>query len=160
MAIIPLAFCLKDGDFKVISKVIKPNMVFVFYTIGLIFISLPIIFIGKKYSMVIELIIPIYCIYVTIFVLPTWYEKPLEQKRIAKMTLLQCGNFAYIMNFILLFFFNSHYAISVAGRSILSVNCLNMSFRRWIAGDSTLLPPLFNFITTTSIIEFFAFKQN
>ena len=160
LVIFPMALGIKDDDFKVISKVIKPNMVYVFFTFGLIIISLPLIFIGKKYSIFIELIIPIFCIYVMCFLLPIWFENLHKPKRIAKLTLLHANNFTYICDMILLFFFSSHYAISVAGRSILSVNCLNMSFRRWIAGDSTLLPPLFNFITTTSIIEFFAFKQN
>jgi len=110
--------------------------------------------------MAIELIIPVFCIYVTIVVLPTWYEKPDKQKLIKGLTLLLGGNFTYIMNLITLFFFNSHYTISVASRSILTINCLNMVFRRWMARESTLLPMLFNFFSTTGVIEFFALKMN
>jgi hypothetical protein len=54
---------------------------------------------------------------------------------------------------ILIFFFTSHYSVSVAGRSVLILNCLNISFRRWLAGDSLLLPVLFNWVTTTCLLE-------
>lgn len=60
----------------------------------------------------------------------------------------------------LIFFFSSHYMIALAGRSILTVNNLNMSFRRWLSGDSTLLPVLFNFCTTTMLLEGFAYVSN
>jgi hypothetical protein len=155
-----MALGIKDDDFKVISKVIKPNMVYVFFTFGLIIISLPLYFIGKKYSISIELIIPIFCIYVMCFLLPIWYENLHKPKRIAKLTLLHANNFTYICDMILLFFFSSHYAISVAGRLILTVCCLNMTFRRWLSGDSTLPPMLFNWFTTISLLECFSYKQN
>ena len=77
-----------------------------------------------------------------------------------EVTVSDANNFTYICDMILLFFFSSHYAISVAGRLILTVCCLNMTFRRWLSGDSTLPPMLFNWFTTISLLECFSYKQN
>jgi predicted Kef-type K+ transport protein len=110
-------------------------MVFFFLAIGLIIISLPLYLIGKKYSMAIELIIPLYGIYLTCFLFPIWYENPRTAKKIAGASLLQAGNFTLILNLMLVFFFNSNFIISVAGRSLLTLSCLNMTFRRWLAKD-------------------------
>ena len=116
-------------------------------------VSLPLYLIGKKYSMAIELIIPIFVIFYIFCLWPVWYENPWSPKLIANAALLQATNYSYIFNLILVFFFTSHYSISVAGRSIISLNCLNLSLRRWLSGTSDLLPVLFNWITTTSLVE-------
>ena len=144
---------MKSGDFKLIKEAISPNLVYFFLSFGLIIVSLPLYLIGKKYSMAIELIIPIFVIVYIFCLWPLWYENPRKPKRIVGAALLQSSNFSYICNMILVFFFTSHYSISTAGRAIISINCLNMSFRRWLAGDSQLLPVLFNWITTTSLLE-------
>jgi hypothetical protein len=127
---------MKSGDFKLIKEHISPNLVYFFVSLGLIIVSLPLYLIGKKYSMAIELIIPIFAIYYIICLWPLWYENMRRPKLIEGDALLQTGNFSYICNMILVFFFTSHYSISMAGRAIISVNNLNISLRRWLSGYS------------------------
>ena len=103
--------------------------------------------------MAIELIIPIFAIYYIICLWPLWYENMRRPKLIEGDALLQTGNFSYICNMILVFFFTSHYSISMAGRAIISVNNLNISLRRWLSGYSELPPVLFNWIMITSLLE-------
>jgi hypothetical protein len=157
---IPFSMSMKSGDFKVIQQKYSPNLIYFFYFLGLPVTSLPCYLLGKKYSTWIELMIPFYCIYLFLVLIPAWYEHPSAAKIIAKMTLLHANNMTYIINLALVCFFTSHYTISFAARSLLTVNCLNMSFRRWLAKDSTLLPVLFNFFTTTMLIEGFSYTQN
>ena len=64
------------------------------------------------------------------------------------------------MNMILVFFFSSHFSVSLAARCVISFNCLNMSFRRWLSGDSLLLPVLFNWLTTTCLLEGYNYSVN
>lgn len=40
------------------------------------------------------------------------------------------------------------------------MNNLNMSFRRWLSGDSALFPVLFNFFTVTILLEGHAYNLN
>jgi hypothetical protein len=141
-----------------ITITVSPNLVYFFLTLGLVIISFPLYYIGKKYSFAIELIIPIYAIIYIICLLPVWYENPRSPKLIKKAALLQANNFSYICNMILIFFFTSHYFISLAGRSVLILSCLNISFRRWLAGDSFLLPVLFNWVTTTCLLEGYSYS--
>jgi hypothetical protein len=72
-----------------LNEVITPNMVIFFLSLGLAIVSLPLILIGKKYSVAIELIIPLYGIYLICFLLPTWYESYRTPKKIAKGSLGQ-----------------------------------------------------------------------
>jgi len=128
-------------------------MVYFFISLGLLIVSLPLYFIGRKFTIAFELIIPIYVIVYVIIFWPLFFENPRKPKRIVGAALLQANNFSYICNLILLFFFTSHYSISTAGRALIHFNCLNISFRRWLAGDSQLLPVLFNWVTTVSLLE-------
>jgi predicted Kef-type K+ transport protein len=144
---------MKKGEFKLIKEAFTPELVYFFLSLGLIIVSFPLYLIGKKYSMAIELMIPIFVIVYVFCLLPLWYENPRRPKLIAGATLLQAGNFSYICNMILVFFFTSHYSISAAGRAIISINCLNISFRRWLCGDSELPPLLFNWIMINSLLE-------
>ena len=123
-------------------------------------IALPTFLIARKYTVAVELFIPIYAIYLTLFLLPTWTKHPELPHMIQKASLLQANNFTYILNLCLICFFSSHYTIALASRSILTMNNLNMSFRRWLAGDSTLLPVLFNFFTTMILFEGHAYNLN
>ena len=144
---------MKKREFKLIREAISPDLVYFFLSLGLIIVSFPLYLIGKKYSMVIELIIPIFVIVYIFCLWPLWYENPRRPKLITGATLLQSGNFSYICNMILVFFFTSHYSISTARRAIISINCLNISFRRWLSGDSELPPLVFNWIMITSLLE-------
>jgi hypothetical protein len=128
-------------------------LVYFFLSLGLIIVSLPLYLIGKKYSMAIELIVPIFAIYYIFCLWPLYYENPRRPKRIVGAALLQSINFSYICNMILVFFFTSHYSFSTAGRAIIYMNCLNMAFRRWLSGDSQLLSGLFNWITSIGLLE-------
>lgn len=157
---ISFTISLKHGEFKQIKNQISPNLVYFFLTVGLPVIALPIFLIAKKFSVAVELFIPFYALYVTLFLVPTWSKHPLEPHLIQKTSLLQANNFVYILNGLLIFFFSSHYTIALAARSVLTVNNLNMSFRRWLAGDSTLLPVLFNFFTCTILFEGHAYNLN
>ena len=148
-----LALALKEGDFKKIKDTYSINVVYFFLDLSMCIVSLPLYLIGKKYSMAIELIIPIFVILYILCLWPVWYENPRRPKLIVEGALLQASNLSYIFNMILVFFFTSHYSISMAGRSILSLNNLNMSLRRWLSDTSELLPVLLNWIMTTSLIE-------
>ena len=82
--VIPFGLSLKGGDFKVMKESISPNLVYFFLGLGLIIVSLPFYLIAKKKPLAIELIIPCYSIYVTLFLLPTWIESPRTPSIIAK----------------------------------------------------------------------------
>ena len=130
-------------------------MVYFFISLSMCIVSLPLILIGKKYSMAIELIIPIFAIFYIFCLWPVWYENLRRPKLITKASLLQASNFSYIFNLLLVVFFTSHYSISMAGRAIFNLNTLNMSLRRWLSEESQLLPVLLNWIMTTSLVEGF-----
>ena len=116
--------------------------------------------ISRKYSVATEFAIPIFGVFVTLFCLPTWIEKPRAAKFIAHNTLAQTVTFVYIMNSFLVYFFTSHYMISLAGRSLLTINLLNMSLRKWASGDTELVPPLYNFILLILFHEVHCYNLN
>jgi len=116
--------------------------------------------IARRWLVVIEFIIPIFSILITMFALPTWYEDPSKPKLVRGATLLQFNSFIYITYIFTCFFCTSHYSISLAGRAIIVLNNLNISLRRYTAGDVTLLPVLFNFVITIVLIEGQSFYFN
>jgi predicted Kef-type K+ transport protein len=160
LSAISFAVSMKNGEFKTLKSIITPNQVYFFLTIGMPVIGLPVFLIARKYSMAVEFFIPLYAIYLTFFLLPTWTKHPKLPHMIMKASLLQANNFTYILNLCLICFFSSNYIIALAWRSVLTMNNLNMSFRRWLAGDSTLLPVLFNFFTTMILLEGHAYNLN
>jgi hypothetical protein len=105
-------------------------------------------------------VIPAYGVFVCLFCLPTWIEDYRKPKFIAGATLLQANNFVYILNGVLIFFYCSHYSISTAGRQLLTLNNLNMAFKRWTSGDSPLLPVLYNFFLCTVFFEIHCYNMN
>jgi hypothetical protein len=107
-----------------------------------------------------EFIIPAYGIYVTLFCLPSWIEKPLEAKFFKGDTLAQTITFIFILNFFLVFFSTSHYSISFLGRAFLIANSFNLSLRKWASGDSDLITPLFNFFMVTLFMEVHSYVLN
>lgn len=115
---------------------------------------------SKKYSVANEFVIPIYGVYVTLFCMPTWIEKPRTAVFIAHNTLAQTVTFVYIMDSFLIYFFTSHYMVSLAGRSLLTINLLNMSLRKWASGDTPLVPPLFNFFILILFFEVHSYNLN
>jgi hypothetical protein len=60
----------------------------------------------------------------------------------------------------LIYFFTSQYTVSLAGRTLLYVNNLNMAFRRWTSGGAGLLPVLFNFFLTMTFYEVHCYLMN
>ena len=138
--VIPFGIALKSGDFKVMKTSVSPNLVYFFLALGLIIVSLPFYLIAKKKPQAIEFIIPSYAIYATLFLLPTWIESPRSPTLIAKSSLLQANHFLYICHMINALFFSSHYSVSCAARALLCANNFNMSLRRFLTGDSELLP--------------------
>ena len=76
IVLVSLASSLKSGDFKLLTQAVSPNLVYFFLTLGMLIVSCPLYFLGKKYSWPIDLIIPIYAIIYIICLLPVWYEKP------------------------------------------------------------------------------------
>ena len=148
---------MKNGEFKLIKETYSPNVVYFLISFALTIVSLPLYLIGKKYAKATELIIPIYVIVHLFIFWPLWIDNPRKPKRIVGPALTHSNNFSYISNMILLFFFTSHYSISTAGRAIISLTCLNMAFRRWLSKESPLLPPLFNWITTVSLLEGYSY---
>lgn len=144
---------LKSESFSKLDHTISSDLVIFFLIVGLLLITLIAYLVSWKYPVANEVIIPVYAVYVTLFCLPTWIEKPREARFITKGTLAQTITFVYIMNTFLIYFFTSHYTISVCGRSLLTINSLNMSIRKWAAGDTPLWPPLFNFLILTLFFE-------
>jgi len=145
--------CLVKGYFKTMLTHMAPEIVYFFSTGILMVVFAAFALISKKWLLAIELIIPVYSILMTAFAAPTWYEDPFKPKLVKGATLLQYNNFIYIMNIFLTLFCTSNYSVSVAGRSILVVNNLNLTIRRYTAGDATLLPVLFNFFITITLME-------
>ena len=65
-----------------------------------------------------------------------------------------------MLNTLLIYFFSSHYTISLAARAVLTANNFNMGFRRWLAREVLLMPMLFNLFTTTILYEAHAYNLN
>jgi hypothetical protein len=76
LVFITLAVSLASGDFKQLRETLSPNLVYFFLVIGLVIVSLPLYFIGKKFHLAIELMIPCYVIYYIVVLLPVIYESP------------------------------------------------------------------------------------
>ena len=135
-------------------------MVIFFLIAGLLVITLICYLVSCKYLVAAEFIIPAYGIYLTLFCLPSWIEKPLEAKFFKGDTLAQTITFIFILNFFLVFFSTSHYSISFLGRAFLIANSFNLSLRKWASGDSDLIPPLFNFFMVTLFMEVHSYVLN
>ena len=66
----------------------------------------------------------------------------------------------YIANAVCYTFFTSHYSISVAGRCLLILNELSLSFRQWKSGVLPLLPLVFIFVICTVFFEAHCYHVN
>lgn len=157
---INLSISLKFHEFSELRQKISPSLVFFFLILGVIVCSIIGFLVSKKYSVAIEYVIPAYGVFVCLFCLPTWIEDYRKPKFIAGATLLQANNFVYILNGVLIFFYCSHYSISTAGRQLLTLNNLNMAFKRWTSGDAQLLPVLYNFFLCTVFFEIHCYNMN
>ena len=88
LSAISFVMSLKNGDFKQLKRKVSPNLVYFFLTLGLPGIALPIFLIARKYSVAVELFIPFYAFYVTLFLLPTWTKDPRKPHMIDKASLM------------------------------------------------------------------------
>ena len=152
--------CLTRGYFKTMTTRMAPEIVYFFCSGILMVIFSACALIARRWLMAIELIIPIYAILILAFSSRAWYEDFYTPKLIKGALLLQLGNFLYIMNVFTSFFCTSHYSVSVAGRSIIVVNILNLVIRRYTSGEATLLPIMFNFLITIALTEGQCFYYN
>jgi hypothetical protein len=75
-------------------------------------------------------------------------------------TLVQVNALVYVLNGMLLAFFTSQYTISLAGRSLMYVNNINMVFRRWSADQAAILPMVFNLFLVVTIFECHSYIMN
>jgi membrane-associated HD superfamily phosphohydrolase len=63
-AVICLATILKQGDFKTIKKKITSDLIIFFLLSGLIVTVMSIFLVARKFPIVTELVIPVYCFFV------------------------------------------------------------------------------------------------
>lgn len=133
---------------------IAPNLVYFVFTIGLSVITLMCHYLARKWSWATELIIPLFCLYIFICLIPQKLESVQESMLFQEKTLEQTQSDLFIFNFACAVLFTSHYSISVAGRSILFANSLETIFRRSVHHDYPLLPMVFNFLFVVGTVEF------
>jgi hypothetical protein len=159
-ALITLAVILKNGGLKIVKNQIKPDVAFFFMISGLIVIVVSLFAISKKWPIVTELVCIFYGVFTFAACLPTWIEDRNHSILIAGETLLQVNTLVYVFNGMLLCFFTSQYTISLAGRSLMYVNNINMAFRRWSSDSAELLPVLFNVVLIATIFECHSYIMN
>ena len=66
----------------------------------------------------------------------------------------------YIIDGVLIYFYCSHYAISMAGRQLLTLNNCNMAVKRWSSGDIELMPVLFSLVLCQVFFEAHSYNMN
>ena len=65
---------IMNGHFKNLSNGLAPNLVYFVFTLGLGLIALITYFIPQKWSVAIDLGIPIYGLWIAFALLPSWFE--------------------------------------------------------------------------------------
>ena len=123
-------------------------------------ISIVCFLVSLRFSIAIDLLIPIYGCYVCVMLLPTWYENPLKQRFLTGQALMLTTIYVYIVNAVLICFFTSNHTLSLAGRAILTVNNLNMGFRRWRADGVPIVGVLMIFVVCCLFYEAHSYSLN
>ena len=108
---------------------------------------------ARKWPVAIELIHPILGVAVCLFCLPTWYENPKRLHVIKGLTLTQLQSFIYVLNFVSGAFCTSNYKLSVAGRSMLALNNLNLAIRTIFTGQNEALAALLTVVMAVTAVE-------
>lgn len=134
-----------------------PNLVYFVFTLGVSAITLICHFAARKYSTATELIIPLYCFFITLALSPIWSDDFYVPKYFKSITLEQTNNQLYIFNFMIAVMLTSHYSLSVAGRLLLAGNNINTIARRVTSGNSPIVPLLMNFAFIIGTIEMCCF---
>ena len=101
-----------------------------------------------------------FCVYVSLFCLPTWIESYRKPVFMSDKTLHAMQNFVYINEGILIYFFTSSYAVSLASRQLLAITNINMAIKRWVAGDAQLLPLAYVFVLCQVFFEIHSYNSN
>jgi len=88
VAIVSLATWVSNKEYKVLKKKVTPNFVYLSLSLGVIVVVCAILPFVKKYTVLIDLLIPIYGLFSLVICAPTWYEHPYHPKRVTGATLL------------------------------------------------------------------------
>lgn len=110
------------------------------FSLGLLVILLTCYFVGLKWSMATELIIPAFGLFTSFYFFGNilWkYENPFD---LNIMVLRNLNNQLYFLNYWLASMMTSNHTISVAGRALSFGTNIQIILRLWAFGDLPLFP--------------------